>query len=230
MGKKLTALMILDGFGECSETRGNAICIAGVPNISRLREEYPTTRLKASGRAVGLPEGQMGNSEVGHLNIGAGRIVYQELTRITKDIEDGGFFEKTELIRAMDNAKNNGTKLHAFGLVSDGGVHSHIEHLFALLRMAKDRGLSQVYVHCFMDGRDVPPDSGKTRSSRSSAAAVSRASWGATTPWTATTATSASRRRTPRWSAARAKPLFPARRPCRVATIAATPTSSCCPP
>ncbi len=161
MSKKLTALMILDGFGDCSETRGNAIFISGVPNITKLREEYPTTDIKASGRAVGLPEGQMGNSEVGHLNIGAGRIVYQELTRITKDIEDGGFFQKEELIGAMEHVKQNGTKLHTYGLVSDGGVHSHNEHLYALLRMAKERGVEQVYVHCFMDGRDVPPDSGK---------------------------------------------------------------------
>ena len=161
MSKKLTALIILDGFGDCSEKRGNAIFISGVPNITRLREEYPTTDIKASGRAVGLPEGQMGNSEVGHLNIGAGRIVYQELTRITKDIEDGGFFQKEELIGAMEHVKQHGTKLHTYGLVSDGGVHSHNEHLYALLRMAKERGVEQVYVHCFMDGRDVPPDSGK---------------------------------------------------------------------
>ena len=161
MGKKLTALMILDGYGECIKSHGNAICISGVPNIKKLRAEYPTTTLKASGLAVGLPEGQMGNSEVGHLNIGAGRIVYQELTRITKDIEDGGFFKKAEFIQAMEGALKNGTKLHTYGLVSDGGVHSHIEHLYALLRMAKQRGLQQVYVHCFMDGRDVPPDSGK---------------------------------------------------------------------
>ncbi len=161
MAKKLTALMILDGFGDCDEKRGNAICISGVPHITKLRAEYPTTDIKASGRAVGLPEGQMGNSEVGHLNIGAGRIVYQELTRITKDIEDGGFFQKAELIAAMEGALKSGGKLHTYGLVSDGGVHSHIEHLFALLRMAKDRGLPQVFVHCFMDGRDVPPDSGK---------------------------------------------------------------------
>ena len=161
MSKKLTALMILDGFGECSEKRGNAICISGTPNINKLRAEYPATHIKASGLAVGLPEGQMGNSEVGHLNIGAGRVVYQELTRISKDIEDGGFFEKEELIRAIDIAKERGTKLHTYGLVSDGGVHSHLEHLYALLRLAKQRGLSQVFVHCFMDGRDVPPDSGK---------------------------------------------------------------------
>jgi len=161
MAKKLTALMILDGFGESSETRGNAIRIEGAPTVTKLRAEYPTTLVKASGLAVGLPEGQMGNSEVGHLNMGAGRVVYQELTRITKDIEDGGFFEKAEFIQAMDNALKNGMKLHTYGLVSDGGVHSHNEHLYALLRMAKERGLSQVYVHCFMDGRDVPPDSGK---------------------------------------------------------------------
>jgi 2,3-bisphosphoglycerate-independent phosphoglycerate mutase len=161
MGRKITALMILDGFGVCDGTPGNAVCIAGVPHIKKLRAEYPATLLKASGLSVGLPEGQMGNSEVGHLNIGAGRIVYQELTRITKDIEDGGFFEKAELIRAMDSTRQSGAKLHAYGLVSDGGVHSHIEHLFALLRMAKQRGLPEVYVHCFMDGRDVPPNSGR---------------------------------------------------------------------
>lgn len=160
MTKKLTALMILDGFG-CSEFKdGNAIKIAGVPAINELKDNYPNTLVGASGMDVGLPEGQMGNSEVGHLNIGAGRIVYQELTRITKDIADGGFFEKTELIEAMDNAKKNGTKFHTYGLISDGGVHSHNEHLYALLKMAKQRGLEEVYIHCFMDGRDVPPDSG----------------------------------------------------------------------
>jgi|AGTN01.2.fsa_nt_gi 2,3-bisphosphoglycerate-independent phosphoglycerate mutase len=161
MAKKLTALMILDGYGECDDTPGNAICISGVPNITKLRAEYPTALIKASGLAVGLPEGQMGNSEVGHLNIGAGRVVYQELTRISKDIEDGGFFEKEEFLRAMDIAKKNGAKLHTCGLVSDGGVHSHLEHLYALLRLAKRQGLPQIYVHCFMDGRDVPPDSGR---------------------------------------------------------------------
>lgn len=161
MSKKLTALLILDGFGESQETQGNAIKIAGVPNITALRNEYPDTTIKPAGLSVGLPEGQMGNSEVGHLNIGAGRIVYQELTRITKDIDEGGFFEKQELVEAMDNAKNNGKKLHTFGLISDGGVHSHQQHLYALLRMAKQRGLDEIYIHCFMDGRDVPPDSGK---------------------------------------------------------------------
>ncbi len=161
MTKKFTALMILDGFGESPETRGNAIKIAGVPNITALREKYPCTTIGSSGMFVGLPDGQMGNSEVGHLNMGAGRVVYQELTRITKDIQDGDFFKKEEFIEVMDNAKNNSKKLHAFGLISDGGVHSHIEHLYAVLTMAKQRGLEQVYIHCFMDGRDVPPDSGK---------------------------------------------------------------------
>lgn len=161
MGKKLTALMILDGFGERSESEGNAIAISGVPGITALRNEYPNTLIGASGMSVGLPDGQMGNSEVGHLNIGAGRVVYQELTRITKDIKDGGFFNNETLEAAIDNARKNGSKLHAYGLISDGGVHSHLDHLYALLKMAKQNGLSQVYVHCFMDGRDVPPDSGK---------------------------------------------------------------------
>ena len=160
MTKKLTALMILDGFGEGSETSGDAVKISGIPAISALKEKYPTVTIGASGMDVGLPEGQMGNSEVGHLNIGAGRIVYQELTRITKDILDGGFFEKQELLDAMKSVKKNGTKLHTFGLISDGGVHSHLDHLYALLKMAKLNGLDEVYVHCFMDGRDVPPDSG----------------------------------------------------------------------
>lgn len=160
MNKKLTALMILDGFGFSEDETGNAIRNAGIPFVRGLKSEYPHTLVGASGMDVGLPQGQMGNSEVGHLNIGAGRIVYQELTRITKDIDDGGFFEKQEFIDAMENAKKNGKKLHTYGLISDGGVHSHNEHLYALLKMAKQRGLDNVYIHCFMDGRDVPPDSG----------------------------------------------------------------------
>ena len=161
MSKKITALIILDGVGECAQSKGNAVCISGTPGINALKAAYPHTLIGASGEKVGLPKGQMGNSEVGHLNIGAGRIVYQELTRITKDIKDGGFFANAELLAAMDNAKVNGTKFHTFGLISDGGVHSHLDHLYALLKMAKQRGLDAVYVHCFMDGRDVPPDSGK---------------------------------------------------------------------
>lgn len=160
MSKKLTALMILDGFGYSESSNGNAIRVAGIPFVLGLKKEYPHTLVGASGMDVGLPQGQMGNSEVGHLNIGAGRIVYQELTRITKDIDDGGFFEKSELIDAMQSAKKNRKKLHTYGLISDGGVHSHNEHLYALLKMAKQHGLDNVYIHCFMDGRDVPPDSG----------------------------------------------------------------------
>jgi 2,3-bisphosphoglycerate-independent phosphoglycerate mutase len=161
MAKKLTALIILDGFGKGQADAGNAIALAGIPNITALKNEYPHTTIGASGMDVGLPRGQMGNSEVGHMNIGAGRIVYQELTRISKDIEDGGFFEKPEFLGAIDNVKKHGTKLHVYGLVSDGGVHSHQEHLYALLELAKRHGLENVYIHCFMDGRDVPPDSGK---------------------------------------------------------------------
>ncbi len=161
MSKKFTALMILDGFGERAETAGNAVLAAKTPNIDALKKQYPWTRIGASGMSVGLPDGQMGNSEVGHLNIGAGRIVYQELTRITKAISDGDFFQKEEFLGAIENAKQKGTALHLMGLLSDGGVHSHIEHLFALMELAKRQGLEKVYIHCFMDGRDVPPESGK---------------------------------------------------------------------
>lgn len=161
MSKKITALMILDGFGERAEAEGNAVQIAGTPNLDALKREFPHTTLGASGMSVGLPDGQMGNSEVGHLNIGAGRIVYQELTRITKAIGDGDFFKKQEFLDAMDNCKRHGSSLHLMGLLSDGGVHSHMDHLLALVKMAKDQGLKKIYIHCFMDGRDVPPDSGK---------------------------------------------------------------------
>ncbi|MGI6114817.1 2,3-bisphosphoglycerate-independent phosphoglycerate mutase [Clostridiaceae bacterium] len=161
MGKKMTALVILDGFGYRECAQNNAIAQAKTPNIDRLLEEYPHTTIGASGMDVGLPDGQMGNSEVGHLNIGAGRIVYQELTRITKSIADGDFFEKAEFLDLIAKVKQNGGKLHLMGLISDGGVHSHNEHLYALIELAKRAGLDQVYVHCFMDGRDVPPSSGK---------------------------------------------------------------------
>lgn len=160
MDRKFTALMILDGFGFRKDSEGNAVRLAGTPNIDALMKEYPNTLIGASGLSVGLPDGQMGNSEVGHLNIGAGRIVYQELTRITKAIEDGDFFENPELIEAMDAVKAGGS-LHLMGLLSDGGVHSHNTHLYALVEMAKKRGVKNVYIHCFMDGRDVPPDSGR---------------------------------------------------------------------
>ena len=161
MNNKFTALIIMDGFGERKDSEGNAVKLAGTPHISALEAEYPMTFIGASGMSVGLPDGQMGNSEVGHLNIGAGRIVYQELTRITKAIQDGDFFQVKEFNDAIDNCLKNGTDLHLFGLLSDGGVHSHNEHLYALVELAKKRGLDRVYIHCFMDGRDVPPDSGK---------------------------------------------------------------------
>ncbi len=154
------AIIIMDGYGLNPETNGNAIYMDGSKNVTRFRAEYPSATLGASGLSVGLPDGQMGNSEVGHLNMGAGRIVYQDLTKITKAIEDGDFFENPALIRAMDSAKNSGKQLHLWGLLSDGGVHSHITHLFALLKMAKERGVPQAFVHAFMDGRDVSPTSG----------------------------------------------------------------------
>ena len=160
MSKKVPyALIIMDGYGIAPAGAGNAIALDGSKNIAELEKTYPHATLGASGLSVGLPDGQMGNSEVGHLNMGAGRIVYQDLTKITKAIEDGDFFENTALIKAMDNAKN-GKKLHLYGLVSDGGVHSHLTHIFALLDMAKKRGVKDVFVHCFMDGRDVSPTSG----------------------------------------------------------------------
>ena len=159
MKDKLTMLMILDGFGDNPETKGNAVKLAKTPNIDKLMKKYPTTKIEASGLAVGLPEGQMGNSEVGHTNIGAGRVVYQELTRITKSIEDGDFFTNEEFINAIENCKKNNSKLHILGLLSDGGVHSHNRHLYGLLELAKRKGLENVYVHCFLDGRDTPPAS-----------------------------------------------------------------------
>ena len=161
MSKKPTVLMILDGYGLNDKVEGNAVKEANTPVMDQLMAECPYVKGLASGMAVGLPEGQMGNSEVGHLNMGAGRIVYQELTRITKEIQDGDFFKNEVLLHAVKNAKDNGTALHLFGLLSDGGVHSHITHLFGLLELAKREGLENVYVHCFLDGRDTPPQSGK---------------------------------------------------------------------
>jgi len=161
MKNKLVTLIILDGFGINERTEGNAVKAANKPNLDGFFRDYPNTVIRTSGMDVGLPRGQMGNSEVGHTNIGAGRIVYQELTRITKSIEDGDFFEKKEFIDAIENCKNNGSKLHLYGLLSDGGVHSHNTHLYALVELAKKHGLKDVYIHCFFDGRDVPPDSSK---------------------------------------------------------------------
>ena len=162
MNNKVTMLMILDGFGDNQNKDGNAIKLAKTPNIDKLMKKYPNTDIYTSGLHVGLPEGQMGNSEVGHTNIGAGRIVYQELTRITKSIEDGDFFSNPEFISAIENCKKNNSKLHILGLVSDGGVHSHIRHLYGLLEMAKRRDFEEVYVHCFLDGRDTPPASAES--------------------------------------------------------------------
>ena len=160
--KKPVALLIMDGFGYNSNEYGNAIKAANTPNLDKILATYPNTLIGASGMDVGLPDGQMGNSEVGHTNIGAGRIVYQELTRITKSIQDGDFFQNPEFVAAMENCKEKGSALHLMGLLSDGGVHSHNTHLFALIEMAKKMGLEKVYVHCFLDGRDVPPSSGKS--------------------------------------------------------------------
>ena len=162
MSRKLTMLMILDGYGINENKKANAIAIANTPVMDKLIKKNPNTVIKTSGLDVGLPEGQMGNSEVGHTNIGAGRIVYQELTRITKTIEDGDFFSIPELVQAIDNCKKNNTKLHVMGLLSDGGVHSHIRHLYAILELAKRKDFEDVYVHCFLDGRDTPPASAES--------------------------------------------------------------------
>ena len=154
--KSPVVLIILDGFGIRESKVGNAVAAANLSVFNKLKNEYPYTEINASGLAVGLPEGQMGNSEVGHLNIGAGRIVYQELTRISKAIEDGDFYENQVFLDAIQHVKDNNKKLHLMGLVSDGGVHSHIEHLYSLLELAKQQGLEEVYIHCFLDGRDTP--------------------------------------------------------------------------
>ncbi len=162
MKNKLTMLMILDGFGENSNDKANAVKMASTPNLDKFMKMYPMTNIYTSGLDVGLPEGQMGNSEVGHTNIGAGRIVYQELTRITKSIESGDFFSIPEFNEAIENCNKNKSDLHIMGLLSDGGVHSHIRHLYALLELAKRKGIENVYVHCFLDGRDTPPASAET--------------------------------------------------------------------
>ena len=161
MSRRPVVLMILDGYGLNDKVEGNAIAQAKTPVMDQLMKECPWVRGNASGMAVGLPEGQMGNSEVGHLNMGAGRIVYQELTRITKEIQDGTFFENPALVKAVENCRKNGSALHLMGLLSDGGVHSHNTHLYALLELARRHGLEKVFVHCFLDGRDTPPASGR---------------------------------------------------------------------
>lgn len=159
--KKTNVLCIMDGFGHNPSDYGNAVAAAKKPNLDMLMEKYPYTYIGASGLSVGLPDGQMGNSEVGHTNMGAGRVVYQELTRITKSIEDGDFFENEALVNAVKKSVESGKSLHLMGLMSDGGVHSHNSHIFALVELAKRLGQDKVYLHCIMDGRDVPPTSGK---------------------------------------------------------------------
>ena len=161
MNKSPTTLIIMDGFGIAPPAGDNAVTLAKTPVLDKLLEEYAHTTLSASGLDVGLPAGQMGNSEVGHTNIGGGRVVFQDLPRISRAIEDGSFFKNDAYNAAMDSCLKNGSSLHLYGLLSDGGVHSHIEHLFALLQMAKNKGLERVYIHCFLDGRDVSPTSGK---------------------------------------------------------------------
>lgn len=157
--KRPIALIIMDGYGMNPEKEGNAVLAANTPNLDSYVANYPHCTIHTSGMDVGLPRGQMGNSEVGHTNLGAGRVVYQELTRVTKEIEEENFFEKKEFLSAIENCIQNGTSLHLLGLLSDGGVHSHNTHLYALLELAKKQGLEKVFVHCFFDGRDVPPDS-----------------------------------------------------------------------
>ncbi len=159
MSKKPVMLMILDGLGLSSNVDGNAVVAANKPNYDRIIKKYPSAKLTASGLEVGLPAGQMGNSEVGHLNIGAGRIIYQALTKITKEIEEGDFFENLAFNKAIDKAIKANSSVHLLGLLSDGGVHSHIDHLKALIKLAKDKGAKNVYVHAFLDGRDVQPGS-----------------------------------------------------------------------
>ena len=159
MPDKPVLLIVLDGWGISPNAEGNAIAAAHAPIYASLLNEYPHTTLQASGEAVGLPEGQMGNSEVGHLNLGAGRVVYQDITRITKSIREGDFFRNPALLSAMETVKQNGAALHLMGLLSDGGVHSHLNHIFALFDLAKAQGLTKVYFHAFLDGRDTPPSS-----------------------------------------------------------------------
>ena len=161
MSKRPTVLMILDGYGLNDRCDHNAVCEGKTPVMDQLMSQCPFVKGNASGLFVGLPDGQMGNSEVGHMNMGAGRVIYQELTKITKSIQDGDFFQNQEFLAAVENCKKNNSALHLFGLLSDGGVHSHITHVYGLLELAKRNGLDKVFVHCFLDGRDTPPASGK---------------------------------------------------------------------
>ncbi len=213
---KPVVLVVLDGWGLRVEREANAIAIAGTPNMDALAKEYPTAALKTSGLAVGLPEGQMGNSEVGHTNLGAGRIVYQDLVRINRAIEDGSFFQIPALLEAARKAKASGGALHLLGLVSDGGVHSHEEHLHACLELARREGVSRAYVHAFLDGRDTPPRSGLgyvqslEKRLRDKGYGKVATVMGASTPWIATSAGTGCRRPSTPWCAAPATAPPPA--------------------
>jgi len=189
---KPIVLTVLDGWGYRAETKGNAIALARKPNYDRLLKDFPNTLIQTSGPYVGLPEGQMGNSEVGHMNMGAGRIIHMDITRIDVMIANGEFFKQPLLIEAMERGRAR--NLHLLGLLSDGGVHSHMQHLFALLRMAREQHVERVFIHCFTDGRDTPPitSSNCSRKFARSAAGASPPSPAATTRWTATTAGNAS--------------------------------------
>ena len=154
-----TALIILDGYGYSTTLKGNAVANAKTPCMDTLLKKYPNTLINASGEYVGLPDGQMGNSEVGHLNLGAGRVVYQDITRIDKEIREGQFVTNLAFLKAIENCKEHNTALHLMGLLSDGGVHSEVRHLYELIKLAKAKGLTKVYIHCFLDGRDVAPNS-----------------------------------------------------------------------
>src|SRR5229473_1710473 len=204
-------LVILDGWGYRAETKANAIAMARKPVYDRLLREYPNTLIQTSGPYVGLPDGQMGNSEVGHLNIGAGRIVHMDSTRIELMIQNGEFFRQPVLLNAMKNARTGGRQLHLFGLLSDGGVHSYQTHLHALLKMAKQNEVERVFVHAFMDGRDTLPTNGagyianSSRPCTNTTPAKSPPSADATTPWIVTAAGSASPKPTAQWSSAKPK-------------------------
>ena len=200
MSKKSTAiLLILDGWGHREATDSNAIANAITPTWDSLWQQRPSTLIDTSGQSVGLPAGQMGNSEVGHMNLGAGRVVYQSLTRIDKDIEDGGFYENTVLVQAAELAASSETALHVLGLMSPGGIHSHEDQIMAALELARQRGVRKLYLHAFLDGRDTPPRSALASLQRADAFFQRHASVGsppcadASMPWTATTAGTASR-------------------------------------
>ena len=231
--KRPVALIIMDGFGCNPDKKGNAIAEANTPNLDKIFAECPTTQIGASGLDVGLPDGQMGNSEVGHTNIGAGRVVYQMLVKISKDIKDGVIRKNPAICGAMDNCVKNGKALHFIGLLSDGGVHSHIEHLIGLIEMAKDMGVEKIYVHALLDGRDVPPTSGADYM-QELVDAMERIGAGKVATvmgrFYATMPGTASRRPTPRWSTAKASRAAARSTPSKSPMRKGSPTSSWSPP